>query len=214
MYPYQHFTPVKFIDPTGNVSEEVAMQRIKENVTHIVSAGKEFGVNPAILAATIFAEQVINVNYTEAIEDYIQAVLGLDCSVGISQVRISTAKKVEDNEYITKTYHTTIITYMYTNPVTGNAVYNTEVISRESNIYDKLINDYTNIRYAAAYLALIQDMWKEKYPTIDGDTAVLATLYNIGEYGTKGINSSPEPNAFGEFAKKNYYKMKDLLGLE
>ena len=104
-------------------------------------------------------------------------------------------------------------TYMFTNPFTGDAIYATDVVSRESNIYNKLTNDKTNIRYAAAYLALIQDKWKGSYPEIDGRTAVLATLYNIGENGTRGPNANPGTNEFGDFAKANYYKMRELLGL-
>ena len=62
---------------------------------------------------------------------------------------------------------------------------------------------------------MIQNMWKEEYPVISGDTAILATLYNIGENGgEKGINKSPTSNDFGDFAKANYPYMQYLLGLE
>ena len=73
------------------------------------------------------------------------------------------------------------------------------------------MDDRTNIRYAAAYLSLIQDLWKETYPCIDGKTAILATLYNVGEYGEHGINSTPESNEFGDYAKEKYYHVKELL---
>lgn len=76
------------------------------------------------------------------------------------------------------------------------------------------MDDRTNIRYAAAYLALIQDKWKDVYPEIDGRTAILATLYNVGENGQYGPNSNPKPNPFGQFAKDNYNKMRKILGFK
>ena len=213
LYTYCYNNPLSYIDPTGNVSEELAAQRIKNNASNIILAGEEFGVNPAILAATIYAEQVKNVTYTEGGEDFIQSVLNMNCSVGLAQVRISTAKKVEDAGYISKTYEIRIKTYVLTNPFTGEKMYHTHVISRESNIYTNLTDDKTNIRYAAAYLAYIQDLWKSSYPEIDGRTAILATLYNIGEAGSIGVHKNPKSNSFGDYAKDNYHYMKELLGL-
>lgn len=91
---------------------------------------------------------------------------------------------------------------------------NNSVENRRAGVAMKLQNDKTNIRYAAAYLSYIQDLWKSEYPEIDGRTAILATLYNIGENGGKrGINSTPQSTPFGDFAKENYYYMKHLLGL-
>ena len=143
---------------------------------------------------------------TELSEDCAQAILGLDCSLGVCQVKISTAKMLEDKGYIEKTNASTKQTYLFTIPFVNKPIYSTDTISRESNIVDKLLDDKTNIRYAA-YLSMIQDMWKESYPNIAGRTAILATLYNIGEYGDHGINSNPTSNPFGDFAKENYYHM-------
>ena len=71
----------------------------------------------------------------------------------------------------------------------------------------------TNIMYAAAYLKYIQDVWKQAYPEIDGRTAILSTLFNIGVYGKKGIHSVPQPNDFGRFARNNYFHINRLLGI-
>ena len=211
-YVYAGNNPVNFVDPDGKVSEALAKRRIRDSAQYIVSAANEYGVNPGILAAVIYAEQVLNVTYTENIEDAAQAFLGANCSVGIAQVRISTAKRIEDAGYIEKTTETKVVTYLFTIPIKNEPVYSTDLISRDSNLYSKLKNDEVNIRYAAAYLALIQDLWKEAYPEIDGRTAILATLYNIGEYGgSKGINSNPESNPFGDFAKESYSDMCKIL---
>lgn len=125
----------------------------------------------------------------------------MDCSVGIAQVRISTAKDLEDRGYMPKTGETTV-----------EAFGETVTISREDALYTKLTDNKTNIRYAAAELKYRQDLWKEKYPEIDGRTAILATLYNRGDdAGTP--HSNPQSNDFGNFAKDNYYHMRGLLGL-
>ena len=113
----------------------------------------------------------------------------MDCSVGSGQVRISTAKKVEDAGYMPKTYDSEALTYAFTNPFTGEPVYWYDTFSRDKEIYHKLKDPETNINYVAAYLAMIQNMWNKEYPEISGDTAILATLYNVGEYGgQKGIH--------------------------
>ena len=94
------------------------------------------------------------------------------------------------------------------------AMTSAQIGKKDEAISKRLSNDEQCIEYVAAYLKLIQDLWREEYPIIDGKTDILATLYNNGEYGSKGINSNPEPNDFGDFAKKNYYYMRYLLGLE
>ncbi len=53
----------------------------------------------------------------------------------------------------------------------------------------------------AAYLTLIQDKWKSKYPTIDGDTKIVATLYNNG-LDNKVPHDNPQPSDFGRYAMK------------
>lgn len=76
-----------------------------------------------------------------------------------------------------------------------------------------LTDNEMNIRYAAAYLAHFQDGWKEVYPNIDKDTAILATLYNLGK-NANPPNSTPESIPFGNFAEKNYFHMRGLLCLD
>lgn len=192
-----------------------ASDAIVKNAGFIKSAAKRHGVNPAILAACIYAEQANNVTITEDLEDMAQSFLGMDCSVGLGQVRVSTAKKLEDKGHMPKTYDSETQNYAFKDPFTGKSIYSSDTYSRDEEIYYKLKDPETNINYAAAYLAMIQNMWCEMYPVISGDTAILATLYNIGENGgVRGINDSPTPNPFGNFAKANYPYMQYLLGME
>ena len=189
--------PIKYKDFSGLISEEEAAEIIKNNAEAIINAGKEFGVNPAIIAACIYTEHVENVDWVDYASD--RALYFLDTSIGVGQVRVSTAKLVEDEGIIAKTYSYKIY---------GNRI----VVSREEAIANKLMDDTTSIRYVAAYLKYFQDRWKKVYPDIDGSTAILATLYNQGE--TKTPHSNPQPSPFGIHARGTYYYMRRLLGLD
>jgi hypothetical protein len=190
--------PLGYTDPTGHRSKEAADKIIKDNAQYIKDAAAEFGVNPAILAACIYAEQRLNVDWKDDLTD--RPLYFFDTSVGISQVRISTAKMLEDAGYMPKTESYKI----YANRI---------VVNREETIADKLMNNQTNVRYAAAYLAYWQDQWKDVYPEIAERTAILATLYNLGERANEP-NSNLQSIPFGDFAEENYSHMRSLLGLD
>ncbi len=187
---------------------------IVENAEFIKSAAKRHGVNPAILAACIYTEQANNVTITEDLEDYVQKELGMSCSVGVSQVRTSTAKRIEEEGYMPKTYDSETRNNAFQNPFTGKSIYSSDTYSRDEEIYYKLKDPETNINYAAACLAMLQDRWREEYPIIAGDSAILATLYNNDEDGKKMPHPNPKPSPFGDFAKANYSYMQYLLGIE
>ena len=63
---------------------------------------KEFDIDPAILATIIFTEQYYNVDMKD---DYIDPLASafLDVSLGVCQIRISTAMKIENAGYMNKT---------------------------------------------------------------------------------------------------------------
>ena len=85
--------------------------------------------------------------------------------------------------------------------------------SREEAIKYRLLSESENVNYVAAYLQLIQALWRNTYPDIDGKSDILGTLYNIGEEGSHGINSNPQSTPFGRNVKKEYHYMRQLLGL-
>lgn len=91
-------TQVSFLPTT---SRKDASAIIVNNATAIKNAGAYYGVNPAIIAACIFTEQVTNVNVLDSLTD-VPAYFA-DTSIGIGQVKVSTAKMLEDNGYIQKT---------------------------------------------------------------------------------------------------------------
>ena len=213
LYLYGMNNPIVMVDPSGCVSWQQASEIIKRNAQEIKNAGSYYGVNPAIIAGCIYTEQTWNVNWFDDLTD-VPGFL-FDTSIGIGQVKVSTAKMLEDNGYIAKTtysrsevYWGTVNTY-WNAPGVGEVWAN----SREEAIAYRLTSEGENINYVAAYLKYWQDVWKSTYPEIDGKSDILGTLYNLGDRA-KAPNKNPKPNSFGENVKKEYYYMRKLLGLD
>ena len=186
---------------------------IERNATAIKNAGLYYGVNPAIIAACIYTEQTTNVNIIDHLTDV--ALYFADTSIGIGQVRVSTARMLEDNGYIAKTEYKTMEVYgnnisiIWNTPGYSNGTAHAN--NRNEAIAKRLTVESENINYVAAYLRYFQDRWKNAYPKIDGDTAILATLFNQDEI--RSPHPKPVPNPFGNQAKKEYDYMRQLLGL-
>ncbi len=193
-------------------SREDASAIITRNKDAIKNAGAYYGVNPAIIAACTFTEQITNVNAFDSMTDV--PLYSADTSIGIGQVKVSTAKMLEDNGYIQKTEYSHSFS-----AVSGHIPYEVQVWyapaygyvtgSREKAIAHRLTVESENINYVAAYLRYFQDRWKDVYPEIDGRTAILATLYNQDELFLP--HNNPQPNDFGIDAKNEYYYMRQLL---
>ena len=151
-----------------------ASQVIVNNKSNITSSAQSTGVNAQTLAAIIYTEQHYNVNARDIIDYTAHMVTGVDTSLGIAQVRVSTAAFIEDQGYMPKTKGTLRLNRF-------------QVIATMLNS-----NDSVSINYAAAYLAYFQDTWAGAYPNITNDLGVLGTLYNNGPY-VPGINILTPP---------------------
>ena len=171
---------------------------IQENAAYIRDAANMFGLDPASVAMCIYAEQCLNYSWKdEVIDPWVAPTINV--SLGIGQVLISTAKKVEDRGYLPVTH--------YTDWHGNNAVDN-----RDEGIAMKLLDPQENAKYVAAYLALIIDYWREQYPSIVSDTGVLATLYNMGEDGSgSGPHPNPKSSTFGDFASRKHEFLGEIL---
>ncbi len=188
-------SPINRVDRNGLVSEEEASEIIKKYADEIIAAGEEFGVDPVAIAACIYIEQVLNVNWIDYLTDYFLSFF--DTSIGIGQVRVSTAIMLDDKGYIEKT-----------NSYTFDFIFSFEV-KRERVVASKLTDDETNIRYVAAYLKYWQDTWA---PTkdISGRIDILTTLYNLG-VNAKAPNKNPQPGDFGKYYLEHEVKIRALL---
>ncbi len=187
---------------------------IVRNADAIKNAGAYYGVNPGIIAACIYTEQITNVNITDLAD---LPFYFADTSIGIGQIKVSTAKMLEDSGYIQKTEYAgteRIGTefWGFDLDVWHAPAYGYVYGSRERAIAHRLTVESENVNYVAAYLSYFQDRWKGQYPEIDGRTAVLATLFNQGE--TRPPHPNPEPREFGNQARDEYPYMRKLLGLD
>ena len=193
MFVYCLNSPVSRIEILGYISEDAAKKIIKDNIASIIEAGQEFSVDPVTIAGCIYSEQVLNVDWKDYFFDY--PCYFLDTSIGVGQVKVSTAIILEDLGYIEKT-----------EPVSNL----TNMVSRKQLIAGKLLNDKANIRYVAAYLSAWQDVW-ESTIDISDKPEILGTLYNLGTRARKP-NKNPSPNAFGSYLKTKYDMLYKLIG--
>ena len=216
-YTYCYNSPLRYLDRTGNVSEEEAQNIIKENSEYIIKYAEIYDVDPQIVAGCIYVEQITNVDWKDSFDSAIAIVTGLDTSIGIGQVKVSTAKLLEDEGYVEKTEGRKWYEYLFSG------------INRNDKIAMKLENNEKNISYVAAYLSRQIDVWEGEYPEVSQNIAVLGTLYNLGhEIRGEGIlgyifgignkpripHSNPQANPFGLDVEKYYDLMGELLESE
>ena len=214
-YIYCYNMPLKYLDKSGNVAEEEAQEIISKNSEYIIKYAKMYDVDPQVVAACIYVEQVTNVDWKDLFDGAIAIKVGLDTSIGVGQVKVSTGRLLEDEGYVEKT---TVTEY---EKLLG--------INRNDKIAIELENEEKNICYVAAYLKYQTDIWEEDYPDITEDIAILGTLYNLGhEKRGKGLlgyifgfgntlrtpHSNPVANAFGDDVKLCYDLMGELLESE
>ena len=75
-------------------------EMIRANRQYILHASSIYEIDPQTLAACIYVEQSRNVDNKDYYLDWTAGALGLDTSLGIGQVKISSAQLVEDEGYI------------------------------------------------------------------------------------------------------------------
>ena len=195
MFAYCNNNPANSADYTGTVPANVNFsvcwggngaknkQPLTQDEEYMLDAGLEFGVDPAMIATVIAVEQAYNVNIFD-LADIPAGLIGVDTSVGFGQVRISTAQLVENANYIEKS----------------------------CNNWDRvwrLSDKKTNIRYVAAYLAYVRDIWILQDPDFEKSPGVWWTVYNTG---TTQAHPNPGPGLLGEEAEIYYSYYKWLFG--
>ena len=173
------------------------LTKIMRYKTLIKQTCYEFDVNPDILISIIYTERTLNFNWQDKLFDVAGARAGYNTSVGLAQVKVSTAMWIELQYNDSTASFFPSVKYRYKIPFSRN----------RAEVIDKLIAVETNLRYAAAYLRLFIDFWRQRHLYIDENGAILGTLYSRGPYEKTGRIIEPSVkmkiNKFGLLVEKN-----------
>jgi len=164
----------------------------------IEDASKEFGVDPILTGAMIYQEQSTNVNFVDTLTDYVGGLLHVNTSIGIGQVRVETARLLEN-------------VYPSLNPLDQN---NDPWADSNTVRVERLKDPWTNARYVAAKIRFDKDKWNEAGFSLEKRHEIVGTLYNIEDIDSPiKPSEQAELNDFGIGVKENYDKVGKLLGI-
>lgn len=180
---------------TAQTSVQEAIAVLRENSNFITEAGKSIGVHPRLMASVIYIEHVLNVTWVDRELDVTLANYGLNTSLGLGQVKISTAQWVELQLKDTSSE------YFLNDSIRLIFPFST---SREDLIH-RLANPRWNSYFIAAYLAVILKRWSGAGVPLNDRVDIVATLYSAGVEKSRKETRKPHPkpvsNEFGTLAK-------------
>lgn len=143
--------------------------------------------NDNIVVGVIFVEQYYNYDWLDVCTAWVSFYVISDMSVGLGQVRLSTAEYLEENGYVPKT---SAEEGGWNIPLIG-FVHGTETMAREKRLEN------------------LEDIWKDEFPTISERSDILGSLYNLGH--EKEPHSNPKANWFGEKVDYFYDLMEETF---
>lgn len=176
-----------------------------KNKELIYTSAKLFNVQPRLIAAVIYTERTLNVNWMEGKLDLLLAKSGYSSSIGIGQIKIHTALWIEKKLYDSTSKYFLGFTYQKSLPKSKD----------RDEIVKKLERPEWNLRYIAAYISMFCHRWKNEGFDISKKPEIVATLYSLGPYrvsdsSERKPHSNPQANYFGIEAKEFFYS-KELL---
>lgn len=188
------FFPFLFLLFTDLCAEhpDSVLNKINKYQSCFHAASKQFNIDKKALMVIVFTERSMNVDWKDKALDIPLAVSGYNSSIGFCQVKMKTAYWIE-----TQLSDSTSEFYL------GNQYRDILPVSKSpKEIIEKLENDFLNIKYAAAYIKIIQNYWKNHSFPVHNRMDILGTLYSTGLFQNSGEkrepNSNPKPNSFGK----------------
>lgn len=182
-----------FIVPIGQ--PKVLSAAVKEKLitqrTNIFAASRTFEIDPYLIGA-ILIDEIARLKPFEEITDALGPyVLGTDTTIGIAQVRISTA-----NNLIKKDAY---------NPNPEDTKLHFKKLDRFGCIYlfNYLIQPRHNIFFATAFIRSLIDEWHKKID-LAKRPEIIATLYHRGY---KAPHSDPAPDERGSQIAGEFYEL-------
>lgn len=183
-----------FIIPIGQ--NKVLIADVKEKFTPhnslITTAAKEFAVDKYLLGALIVDEIARRHPFEEIIDLLGLKILGRNVSVGVAQVKLETA-----NGLIKKGLYNP-------NPDDKKLPFAGTLSNKNREyLYQYVVEPKHNIRFAAAYIRDLINVWAKKID-LSKHPEIVATLYAIG-YGVPKID--PKSNERGEQIATEFYAL-------
>jgi hypothetical protein len=168
----------------------------------IKSISEKLGVDPRAVAGAIAAENTMNVQVDDDIQDWLvklqiaptASILGKSFTIGLGQIHVEAAAQVE--------------------PMLAKLEKRTTRSSKE--IADALLTPVGAIAYAAGIVRKAQDDYKAQGIDVSDRPEILTTLYNLGNTDSKArtANASkqtPRPNYFGFFVQQNLDQIANAI---
>ncbi len=180
----------------GYSQEDSVPEYLTRNVQFITDAARSFSVSPRLLASIVYVEQTENVKPGEKLLDVIFAYSGYNSSVGIAQIKVNTA------EWLSEQIHSPASPFHFEE----NARLLIPPACNREELVRRLSSDSTNLLYAAAYLGLIEGLWREVLNCPGRQqvwAGIIATLYSLGIVRSDGSIRLPHSRArLNEFGRK------------
>jgi hypothetical protein len=171
----------------------------------IIETGKKYGVDPRAIAGAVYAENSINVTRVDDFEDFLVKwkiakngkipIINKPFSFGWGQLYIEAAREAEP-----------IVAMKDGRPIRSD-----EEIAQALQIPEEAM------KYIAAVMSRIQDIYQKNGIDISQKPEILATVYNLGKPEklveiTKIKGGVPRVNFFGFFVKHNLKLLQNDIG--
>jgi hypothetical protein len=158
------------------------------------------------MASMIYAEYVLNVTWIDKELDIPLASAGLNTSIGLGQVKVSTAQWIEHQMCDSASLY-----------FLGDSIRKKFPFSlSRADLVDRLAIPKWNCYYVAADLAMILKRWSDAGVPLHYRVDIAATLYSAGVEKSgqeiRSPHSNPKTNQFGIVARE-FYESESLLSI-